>query len=600
MQLDSNNVQNKTNSVRYNYNPNSMVYNQTVFNDVNKQKKKMRPAKKVLSGIAIGLAGTTVLGMSAIVLPAMVSIFSSYRDYNKNRSNNNSYVYIDDSYASDFGDFERVNEITPIEGVISDTYLNLNGDIYSNTIARLDSKEFNYSYLEDYYLEECIQLYNNSEYNKETRNNILNSSNKIDANKLYQIVLKNNQEYMSGGTNAINCFFTEMQDSQIKDICNFMADYFNKSDDVDYFKLAFTLNNLKIFLNETSVANAYVNKELVLVVNPTMINMYESSLEMGGSLSPGEEVEDSVLAHEFEHIKQYVSNDFIESNGLEVGPFRKFDNAKVNSLYLSWLLEGAAEINSSEILNIEPHTYLKKIWYFNTYNLSRIFDSGYSVDGLVNSTFSSNLNEMYNGLNLNDSTSQRDFLELMYSIELTKSDCDDFWENYETKIGKELSDAEKLVIKKQIREEAIMKLTLNYYKGLVNAINNGSINDLETAFYFMRMWELDCYNHLEYSYNAESYEDSKDFVLWLDEINGIVCEGFANSLNTTQEDIEQRYKDYRMNVLENGSEKNNCDYSYLSNDKKEFIEMLEASFDFNNFSKISDVADSIEDTSMTR
>ena len=55
-----------------------------------------------------------------------------------------------------------------------------------------------------------------------------------------------------------------------------------------------------------------------------------------------------------------------------------------------------------------------------------------------------------------------------------------------------------------------------------------------------------------------------------------------------------------MNVIENGTEKNNCDYSFLSNEKKVFIESLESAFDFNSFSKISDVADSINNSGITK
>lgn len=579
-------------------NANNIVYNQAGFNNAKKQKKKMKPVKKVLAGIAIGLAGTTVIGTAAIMIPATISVLGKKSDYTS--GNNSGYVYVDDSYSDNYGDFERINEVTSIEGFTSNTYLSLNGNSYSNIISELNSKGFDYTYKEYYNMDEILGLYNQSEYNKEARSNILNDSNKVDSEKLYNMVIHNNKVYMSGGVNSVNCFLSEMSDSQIREICIYMANYFNNSEKVDYFKLAHTLNNLKIFLNETSVSNAYVNEDLILSINPNMIELMEGALEIRGSIDEDHNLEDSILAHEFEHIIQHSSNDFDDSNGLEIGPFRRYDNVNVNSLYISWLLEGAADINSANKLNIDPYTYLKKIGYFNTYNLSRIFDYEYNNNGLLESVYTTNISDMYNKLALEDANSQKEFLEFIYSIELTQMNCNDFWEYYESKTGKTLSENEKLVIKKQIREEAIMKLTLNYYSGLVRAINNGSINDLETAFYFMRMWELDCYNHLQYSFNAESYEDSKDFVLWLDEINGIVCEGFANSLGTSKEDIEQRYKDYRMNIIENGSEKNNCDYSYLSNDKKEFIEILEASFDFNNFSKISDVADSIEDTSMTR
>ena len=50
---------------------------------------------------------------------------------------------------------------------------------------------------------------------------------------------------MSGGVNSVNCFLSEMEDSKIKDMCTYIANYYNNSDCVDYQKLAYTLNHLK-------------------------------------------------------------------------------------------------------------------------------------------------------------------------------------------------------------------------------------------------------------------------------------------------------------------------------------------------------------------
>ena len=113
----------------------------------------------------------------------------------------------------------------------------------------------------------------------------------------------------------------------------------------------------------------------------------------------------------------------------------------------------------SEYLNTPTGTYAKKIGYIDSYNLSRFNELSSTKDTLENALFNPDLESAYNQLGLETEEEKRDFLNYMYSVEITQSDTPDFFAYYQAKTNQTLTDEEKLAMRMDIREDAVMYLT---------------------------------------------------------------------------------------------------------------------------------------------
>lgn len=559
--------------------------------------KNYKLYKNIKKAIAIGLSAVVV---SSGGLVAMIHNYSTGSSNNSIvDSDDNDYSYYvdeDDGYL----DITLSNEKKVIEYNKISNKINKENFDYKNVIETIESYNFDFSMSEYYELNNNIQLYEDSNYNKK-ENFLVVTNGKIDSNKLYNIVIKNNEEYMSQDRNSINVFFSETSNSYIKSICDLIAKTYNNSNEeyLDINKVSDTLSHLKIFQNNTTSASAYVNDELVFVFNPTMIDMFSDMNQMRGNVEENVSIEKTVFVHEIQHLFQNSSNDFNNDNGIEVGFCRKYQNVNVNSLWSSWLLEGSAELKMSEVLDVTPKNYDKKISYIRSYNISRMFEDNYDIDSLVNASFSDNLAEAYNLLGIKSDKEKNDFLELMYSIEITQSDVSDFWKYYETKNNVILTEEEKEALRMNIRDEVIKKLSENFYKGLVKNIGKGKINDIETVFFMLRLWELDCCNHLDYTSN-KGLQHSKDFISYASHIEKTLFEELSISSDMSYDKIVKAYNNYHMIISNNGNNIINADFSAFNEKEINYIKNAFDSYSITHFARINTMSEYINAISKTK
>ena len=247
----------------------------------------------------------------------------------------------------------------------------------------------------------------------------------------------------------------------------------------------------------------------------------------------------------------------------------------VDSLWNSWLLEAAAELGMSEYLSIEPGTYAKKISYIKSYNLSRFNELNVETNGLENTAFLSILEDAYKALNLNTEKEQKEFLNYLYSIEVTKNDTNDFWENYSKATNKNYTDA-------------IKYLTRNFYNNLAESIKEKKVTDLDTAFYLIRNWELDVYGHLEYT-KTTTLTHAEDFIKWHGEIQNSLFTAIAESNGLSTTDITTLYTEYNLQVNIGEQVYDNCNLSNYSNYIQNYILSAKKKYTSSNFSRNSDV-----------
>ena len=560
----------------------------------NKKKYKLVKLKKTL--IALGLAITIPISGLTIFTAKSINRFSSNNSSSSSYGGDSSATgrYVDSD--NDHIEVEYSNEKQCIGESKTSTAINLNKHEYKEFVNELEGYDYEFSMSKYYDLENVLKTSNNVQSHKKENSELI-SDGLLDANKLYSIVVRNNDSYMKQDKNSINVFFSNASNDSVRSICNLIAETYNsnKDDYCDIKEVSDTLTHLKIFQNNTTSSNAYVTDDLVFVFNPNMMEMFSKMQEMRNNVEDGINVDKTVFVHEIEHIFQNASNDFQYENGIEAGFCRKYNNVDVNSLWDTWLLESSAEIKMSESLSTTPKNYDKKISYIRSYNLSRIFESDYNVDDLVDSVFTNNLDSAFKLLNINDEISKIEFLQLMYSIEITQSNTDDFWEFYQQKEGKVLTDNEKDGIRMDIRTEVVKKLSEKYYNGLSKELLDGKIKDLETVFYLMRLWELDSYGHLNFTSRKE-YEHATDFIIWQNNIQEALIKTIADSNNMSYDELVNRYNNYHMSLTTDGKIINNADFSDLTKEKQEYINTSYEKYSVTYFSKISTMANYVNNS----
>lgn len=539
----------------------------------NKRKYKLVKTGKKLLAIGVSLTLVTGVAITGIVHNYSTGSSTDSSSESSSYSINNTYVDSDDEYL----DIEYSREKHAVVANKVSTGIRIDDKEYKEIINVLESCNYDFSISAYYDLKNTLEIYNNTLFQKKKDTSII-SNGSLDLYKLYNTVISNNRAYMNQDINLKNSFLSEASETEILDICNLIIETYNKNKeaygDIEY--ISDTLSHLKIFKHFTSAENAVVmDKEFILAFNPEMIETFSDMQQFRNNTDDGVDVSKTIFVHEAEHLLQKASNDFNYENGIETGFCRIYDKTNVNSLnvnslWYSWLLEGSAELKMTETLNATPKIYDKKVSYIRSYNLSRIFEDSYDVNDLVNSTFVNDLDSMFKKLNINDEDSRMEFLKLMYSIQITQYDVEDFWKFYERKEGITLTEEEKESIRMNIRTEAVKNLSAKYYKGLANVLKEGKIKDLETLFYLMRLWELDCCGHLNFA-NKSEYEHAKDFIIWQDSVEKSFISAISDSNNMSYDELIRLYDNYHMSLIVDGDIINNADFSNLSKEKQEYI-----------------------------
>lgn len=538
--------------------------------------------------------GGLAIGMAAIIALTASGCTNKYSSYTGSPSTS-----VTQTYENDYIDVITSNEFRVYDEDLNTTNVTLNNVGYMDVINTLDEGDYTFEYSPYYGLDEALAMYNSTTVNKSTTSTLLDANGQLDPQKLAQQVLANNKDYMAQGKDVINSFYTDISSSDLHMICKIIAEVVNQEfNGIEKEKVANTLMQMTMFQRTGSASNAYITNTLTFVYNPTMSGLYASKQEIEGTSNSKEETLKQVITHEVMHLLQYASSDANDKNGLESGICRMYNlpnkdvKVPVDSLWNSWLLEAAAELGMAEYLNIEPGTYAKKISYARSYNLSRFNDLDLANHSIEDVVFNHKLEDAYKELGLNSPEEQREFLNFLYSVEITQSDPEDFWENYTAKTGITPTEDEKLAIRMDIRTDAVKCLSRNFYENLADAIYTGSVKDLDTVFYLVRNWELDVYGHLEYT-KTSSLEHAKDFILWQNDIQNKLFTALANSNNTTLDDIQNQYAEYNLQASVEDQIYNNCNLSNYSDYTASYITDAKDSYSTSKFSRNSLVTDYI-------
>ena len=137
--------------------------------------------------------------------------------------------------------------------------------------------------------------------------------------------------------------------------------------------------------------------------------------------------------------------------------------------------------------------------------------------------------------------------------------------------------------------EVVKYLSTYFYSNLASAIQDKKITDLNTLFYLMRLWEIDCYTHLEYT-KTSSLDSAKSFILWQDKMQTHLFQILANASGLSFENIQEQYQAYRLQTQSSGSTLDNCSFNYFETFTREYLLELKSNYTTGNFIKNKDMA----------
>lgn len=552
---------------------------------------KLKKAGKILGITCLCMVAFIVVSFGVIIYKGMHPVKSPTSGQTTADSTevNNTETSFDEA-ESGYIDVPTYNEFQLYAANSTELPVALSDSAYTSLLESLSGQGSEFRMSEYYALDQALNMYHNTAVDKSTETTLL-TNGLLNADKLIQTVNRNNNEVMPNNKNTLNAFYTKLDDSDIALICEKICKVVNATtDEFDINQIANTLENLTIFQKTGMMSNAAITTELAFVYNPIMTENYGTMLKIKGHSE--EYAWERVIDHEIMHLIQYSASDNNKDNGLEIGISRMYNipyaekEIPVDSLYCPWLQEADAELGMASYLGIEPGTYEKKIAYVTSYNLSRFYENNSGKNALEKIGFMHTLEDAFAALGLKSESEQLDFLNFMYSIEITQSDPEDFWEYYESQAGKALTDDEKLGIRMDIRTDAVKYLTKNFFVNLITAIHGGAVDDLDTAFYLLRLWELDAFNHLNYTQES-SLEHTKDFIIWYNQMQTAILSAIAESSNLDFEQVQTMYSEYCLQL--EADKKDNCDLSNLTAYMQDYILGAKKSYRSSNYSRICDV-----------
>ena len=151
-----------------------------------------------------------------------------------------------------------------------------------------------------------------------------------------------------------------------------------------------------------------------------------------------------------------------------------------------------------------------------------------------------------------------------------------------------------------VREDAVINLSKTYYENLISSVQAGEINDLNTLFFMMRIWEIDAYSHLEYNKDSVSLECAKRYLQWNSNVQGEIFQLVGKNVNLSEDELKEMYNEYNLYEDDNGNIKPNCNLNGLKENQKDFILSKINKYTARGFSKTSDMITYIDNQAGTK
>lgn len=452
--------------------------------------------------------------------------------------------------------YKNITEVKGFEVLNELPFVKLTENDYASFCEFLDYDNIECPYSELFDIETAMAEKESRTFDvSEHTYNFFENSHHADADKLYEVVSANNEQYMETFGKYFN---KKLSDSKLKECCEIVADTLNwgieNIDGLDIDELGCILGNLKILRKDSSNFAEFNYKKDIMNISPDMIELKEER-------SGNENIYELMVSHETMHMLQSHCTDIEQSeDDFFIGTSYSFGNLEMNPLKNSWLYEASAELNATLHFDSEPTTYQYMINNLESISLATILNDNVKARQLEMLSFTQDAEKVYKQLEFKNETKAAEFL---YVVELMRKKPDDFKTVYESKYGavEDYSEFVKTTYEPYFAE-VVSKLL---YKNIAYQLtqNDMSLNDV---FYVISLYELDLLKDIplnnatvreQYSQVYEQYVDlQKTF--------------FGYIQKYTDVDVESGFAEYQINY-ETDSVYANALLEGLNPDKKEYL-----------------------------
>jgi hypothetical protein len=523
------------------------------------KKVKITRWQKALIGIGIAI-GVILL---AFIIFAVVLAVQSHNDYNNNldtEEETTTSVY-EQRIDVENGEDDAVDvDTTPINIKLSDKGLNK----FENYVSSID---VDYDYADAYNIDEALKIYNDNTVNSVTKHSHdIRVNGEFDANAFYELIKKNNEKFLADAKeNYSDGWYKEYSDKELKQICADMMEALpaiaEKDPTVDVDMVSCYLYNLVILGKSGSLDFGGFTMDNRFYLN------YDN-METGAFAMDTDDINLTTFYHEMMHAYQFACDDIEKTDEDRMGITHTYNELEINPLSWYWLLEGSAEMNMSQYLDVQYSTYKTKIGYIESLN----FISNIGSDNLVQTEkicFQPDLEKFFEQLDATTDEEKQELIKMMYSIEILQEQDDEFYDWYESEYGVDLSidsNGEETFLCLTLKEDALLTMTKIFYRNLAQQVNTGNAT-LQDVYYLMRVWEADLDRHfsnytvgyMEFFHNFyDTYVSLQDeFLQLLAQENGLDFDAVVDD-----------FENYSMNTK---TKSPSCDLAFLNSDSKNYI-----------------------------
>ncbi len=527
-----------------------------------KTKKQLKKWQKALIGIAISI-GVILLAFTALVIG--LSIKDGFD------SKNTSDTYYEETTTSvyeqliqdpipDGKDDEVDIDATPVSINLSD-----------NKLAEFEKYILNitvdYDYEEGYNIDAALAEYNNNTKSTVTKHSYdIRLNGEFNAEYFYEIVKKNNEAFFEEKEkDNLGGLYKEYSNKELKEMCKQFCEALpaiaEKDPTVDLDMACCYLYNLRIVQKSGALDFGGFDMDNRFYLN-------YKNMETGAFAMDTDDINQTTFYHEMMHAFQFACDDIKKPDEDRMGITHTYDSLDVNPLSWYWLLEGSAEMNMSQYLDVRYSTYKNMIGYIHSLNIVANLNTDNEYVQVEKICFQKDLEKFFEILDVTNETEKREIIKMMYSIEIIQESKDDFYDWYNEAYNTDLSNessGEQSVLNLTLKEDALMTLTKLFYRNLARQINKGDAT-LQDVYYLMRLYEADLCNH--FSNNTVGYmEFFSGFYDTYVDLQNEFLDVIADENNLSADKLASDFENYSMNTT---SKSPNCDLKFLNSYAKKY------------------------------
>lgn len=388
-------------------------------------------------------------------------------------------------------------EETAAEAALLDTAVSLSADRATSLLEVLAATEVVYPYADITHLQDSYDRYLAMELPWRDAADYGGVSRlPLKDGELLELVKANNEALLAEGGIA-NATRSPLDEDYLEWICGVLTDVLNRElserdfgaqlDSIDW-----TIANLTIIRDTATFNNAAVQRGAIMKVN-------QAATDGMAGISGSELGPYMTIAHEGQHLLQSVSIPAQEALGLAQGYgfAYSWEELPVNALYTSWFVEASAEKLTAYFYDTEPETYFAMISYLDSLTVLSAL-TGVEPIEVPRLSQQGTLEAVFDLFDRETEAEQREFLNLLYAIQVIQQVPDDFWEVCTAQTGLSQENEDDLIeVQRNLKTAACLTMSRMFYENLARLLTEGTLT-LRELFYLIDSWEFDLNQHLVY------------------------------------------------------------------------------------------------------